>query len=105
MLFLLFALPIPAMQFPLLGRFPYVFLRGEPFFNLERRNAAHAGGSYGLSVNVVGHIARSIDARNGGCRRAALGDDVARRVERQLIDEELGRGLVADGDEDAVDGE
>ena len=77
MLFLLFALPIPAMLFSLLGRFSYVFLRGEPSFYLKRRHAAHAGGGDGLAIDIVRHIARRINALNGGRGRAAIGDDVA----------------------------
>ena len=64
MLFLLFALPIPAMLFSLLGRFADVFLRGQPLFHLECRHAAHAGGRHRLAIDVVRHIARRIDARN-----------------------------------------
>ena len=39
----------------------------------ERRHAAHARRGYRLAVDVIGHIARRIDAGNGGRRRAGIG--------------------------------
>src|SRR5258705_13894977 len=104
MLFLLYALPIPAMPLPLLGRFAQMFLCGEPSFYLKGSHAAHAGSRHGLAIDIVSHIACRIDTRYGCRGGTAFGDDVTRGIERQLIGEEFRRRLMANGDENTIDG-
>ena len=57
----------------------------------------------GLTVGVIHQVAGGEHARDIGERRAALGDDVAVGVGVDLALNELGLGIVADGDEGAGD--
>src|SRR5262245_47950598 len=89
---------------PLLRRYRRLSLalQGEKALGLERRHAALAGSGYGLSIDVVGHVAGREDARHRGRRRERRGLDVARGLHVQLPCEQLGSGGMADGDEYAV---
>ncbi|KAI1692731.1 hypothetical protein Ddc_23368 [Ditylenchus destructor] len=68
-------------------------------------HAARAGAGDGLAIDVVLHVAGGEHARDGGhgghAGQAALGDDVA-VFHFQLALENFGVGLVADGDEAAL---
>src|ERR1700674_5719167 len=77
-------------------------MRGEEAFGFERRHAAQAGSGQRLAIDVVGHVAGRKDARHGGRGRERRGLDVTRGLELELVGDELGRGRVADRDEDAI---
>ena len=72
---------------------------------LQRGHAAHAGGGDGLAIGLVGDVTGGEHAGNIGRGRVRRGDEIAVRFHRQLALEQLGRWRVADGDEDAVDGQ
>ena len=67
----------------------------EIFFHFEGRDAAHAGGGDGLAVDIIGDIARRIDAGNASCHRVVPDDQIAALLEGQLPLEQFGCGLVA----------
>src|SRR5690349_11583633 len=69
--------PLFRAMLMLFGRLAHMLLRREPFLHLERCHAAQAGRCHGLAINIVGHIARGINTRNGRRGRAAFGDDVS----------------------------
>src|SRR5690606_2807135 len=73
---------------------------------VERSLAAAAGAGDGLAVDVVLHVAGGEHAGNAGLGgiavAAALGDQVA-VLHFQLAGEDVGVGLVADGDEHALE--
>src|SRR5262249_52322298 len=89
-----------------------VFLRGEgsmmpllrqPALDVDGGHAASAGGSDGLAVVVVGHVAGREYALNARVRPLRpLPDGVALRIGLDLAGEEVGIGRVADGDEHAA---
>src|SRR6185312_7607541 len=81
----------------------FEFLRGKIFLGVERGHAAGAGGGHRLTVDLVHHVAAGEHALDAGLGRARLDDDVAVGIEVELALEQLGRGLVADGDERAFD--
>src|SRR5579862_4604568 len=75
------------------------FSVGEEALGVERRHAAGPGGGDGLAVGVVGDVPGGEDSRDvGGCR-AWLDQEIAALVEVELPLEQLGVGLVPDGDE------
>ena len=61
------------------------------------------GGRNRLAVDLVHHVAAGEHAVDVGPRRARLDDDIAVIVQLELALEQLGRGLMADGDERAFD--
>ena len=79
------------------------FLRFQPLFAVDGSHAAGACGGDRLAVEVVVHVAGHEDAGDAG-PRAVVRFDVARLVHLQLPFEDLGVGLVPDGDEQAVAG-
>src|SRR5581483_3606519 len=82
-----------------------VLVGGQETLSLQRRHAAHAGGGYRLAEHLVLHVAGGEHAGNLGRGAVRSCDEIALIVERQLALEELGRGRVADGDEEAVTGD
>ena len=88
---------------PLFGGDRLIFLRREIFLGVERGHAAGAGGGDRLAVDFVHHVAAGEHALDAGPRRARLDPDIAVAIEVELALEQLGRRLVADGDERAFD--
>ena len=78
---------------------------GQVALGVEGGRAAAAGGGDGLAVGVVDQVAAGEDARQVGQRRAALHQDVALVVEVDLALDQLAARVVADGDEQAGDGD
>ncbi len=78
---------------------------GQEPLGLERRHATHAGGGNGLAVHAVAHVAGGEHAGHAGRGAVGGGGDIAAGVDLELALEQLGRRVVADGDEHAVDGE
>ena len=71
----------------------------EPTLNVDGRHTPASGGRDGLAVPTIGKVTRRehpIDARGG---RAGLGDDVALRVQHDLLPQEVRIGGVPDGNE------
>ena len=79
---------------------------GEPAFRLDGCLAAQAGGGDGLAIDVVGAVARDINAGNVGLH-LGTGDglDVAALVHCDRGRERAGVWHMADGDKDALDGQ
>ena len=78
--------------------------RQEPL-GVERGHRARAGRGDRLAIRVVDDVARGEDAGDVRRRRAGLGDQVPRSVVVELVEEELGVRVVADGDEEALRGD
>src|SRR5579883_1311829 len=78
---------------------------GEEALGFQGRHAAHPRRRHGLAEHLVLDVAGGEDAGNVGRGAVGRGHDVALRVHGELALEEGGRRLVADGDEDAVDGQ
>ena len=75
----------------------------EPAFGVDGGGATRAGRGDRLAVVVVDDVAAREHSGDRGPGRAGLGDEIAVVLDLELADEQVGRGLVADGDEDAVD--
>src|SRR3972149_6001801 len=73
----------------------------QPALRLHRGHAAEGRRGNRLAVGVVVHVAGDEDALHAG-HHPVRGEQVALGVRLQLALEDLGVGLVADGDEDAV---
>ena len=73
--------------------------------SLEGSLAACTSSHDGLAVGRVANVASGIDARDVGGLRLALRHDEAHLVEIDLTTEEVGVGMVADGEEEAIDRE
>src|SRR4051794_26889070 len=78
---------------------------GQPLLRVQRRHAAGTGGGHGLAVDAVLHVAGGEDAGQGGPGAARLGHDIALRIHPDLAAEQRRGGVMADGDEDAVEGQ
>src|SRR6056297_3515606 len=76
----------------------------EPALRVDRGGAAGTGGGDGLAVDVVLHVAAGEDAVDVGTAARRPGDEVAVVLHGQLTLEQVGVGLVADGDEQAGEG-
>ena len=74
----------------------------EPALGVQGGHRARACGRDGLAVGVVDDVAGGEDALAVGLGRAGLRHQVARLVVVELVEEELGVRVVADGDEQAV---
>src|SRR5919106_6515974 len=70
-------------------------------FRIDGGHAAGAGGSNGLPVDVVLHVAAGKDARHVGFG-TIVRQNVSRGIQIQLSDEEFGIGFVTDGNEQTV---
>ena len=71
--------------------------REEPL-GIQRRHAAGAGGSHGLAVMLVHHIAAREHARHTGPRGAALDLDIMIAVELDMSSVQLGLRVILDRD-------
>src|SRR3712207_4755234 len=80
----------PALFGGLARRFP----GGQVSFRLERSHATHTCRGHGLSINIVGDVARGEDAGDVGRGRIRLGEQVAAGLHVELPREQLGRRLV-----------
>ena len=81
-------------------------LFGEVALGVEGGHTARAGGRDGLAVRLVAGVAAPEDALHIGVGRpGARGDDVAFLVEVDLAGEDVGVGLVANGQEETGDGQ
>src|SRR4051794_24362045 len=74
----------------------------EPALGVQGRHRAAARGSDGLAVGVVDDVAGREHALAVGLGRARLGNQVARVVMVELVEEELRVRVVADRDEEPV---
>ena len=75
---------------------------GEEPFGVQRRHTAHARSRHGLAIDVVAHIPRRENARNGGEGGARLHIDITAIVHIDLAAEQRCRRVMADRDENAV---
>lgn len=74
----------------------------QPAFRIERCDAAHARGAYGLSIHAVGEIARGEHAFDIRRARTRAQEHITLVIEFETgALQELRRGRVAYGDEDA----
>src|SRR5687767_10041434 len=88
----------------ILGRHHRLEIRfGEEFLRIEGGHAAGAGGGDGLAVDLVLHVAARKHALDTGARAAGLDPDIAVAIEIEMAAEQLGRGLMPDRDEAAID--
>ena len=78
---------------------------GEEPFGVQGRGAAGAGRGDRLAVGVVDEVAAGEDARDVGAGGAALDQHVALGVELDVTLDQLVARVVADGDEQAGDGQ
>lgn len=62
------------------------------------------GGGDGLPVGGILHVAGREDPFDGGFRRIAFGADIPLGIEFQLVAEQFGVGVVADGHEEPRNG-
>src|SRR5689334_1574137 len=81
------------------GRGSGVLQVGQVVLGVQGRSTAAAGGGDRLAVGVVHQVAAGEDAGQVGPGAPALGEDVALVVQVDLATEQLGAGVVADGDE------
>ena len=81
-----------------------VLQRGQVPLGIQGGHAAGAGGRYGLPVGEILHVAAGENAVHVGFARAGQGFEVALLVVVQVILENVGVRVVADGDEEAGDG-
>src|SRR5579862_917408 len=72
---------------------------------LKRRHAAHPGGRHRLPENSVLYVAGRKDAGHARASRIGRGADVALAVHVELSAKNFRRRRMADGDEQAVDGQ
>ena len=79
-------------------------LRREPALGVQCRHGTHARGRDGLAVDVVDDVARGEDAGDVG-RRPVVRQQVAGLVVLELVEEELGVGVVPDRDEESLRGD
>jgi hypothetical protein len=70
---------------------------------IQRGHAAGAGRGDRLAVDLVHHVAAREHAGHAGPRRAGLDLDIMVRIELEMPAEQLGRRVVADRDEAALD--
>ena len=82
-----------------------ILKRGEIFFRLQCRHAAHSCCGDGLPVNLVGAVAGSIDARNRCAGASILSDQIALVIGFKRVDEWFRRRIVADGDKEPGSGD
>src|SRR5665647_1490121 len=78
---------------------------GEEPLGVECSSAARARGRYRLAVGVVDEVTRGEDARDVGCRGAALDQHVALRIQVDDTLDQLVAWVVADSDEHTGDGQ
>ena len=71
---------------------------------LQRRHAPHSGGGDRLAERLVLHVAGGEHAGPAGFGRIGCGQDITFRIHVDLALEQAGRRIVADGNEEAVDG-
>src|SRR3954453_5307637 len=76
--------------------------RGQEALRVEGGHAARPGRRDRLAVGAVLHVSRGEHTWDVGLGRARLRDQVAARVMIELLEEELGVGVVADRDEQAI---
>ena len=72
---------------------------------VERGDAARTGGGDGLPVGGILYVAGREDPFDGGFRRIAFGADIPLGIEFQLVAEQFGVGVVANGHEESRNGE
>ena len=82
----------------------------EPVFaevtlSFDSRLTARSCSRDGLTIERIGYVTSSEDARDAGAWRSSFGLDVADFIDFDIVREELGIGVMTDGEEEAVDGE